>query len=390
MTPAMDDDRPMTCADAIRHVFGRSADVHTTADVVAKMQATFPDRAWKTSTIGTYLIGLSVNHTSAHHYPTLQRRAFLRSLGNGRYRLWRRDQDGPKPVPSAEAALPAPRGARLPTSPSFPAPTGGAMASLPDRPERRDLVQALVQRIHTTPFRAGYRRRPYGDTVKGWPDRLRTYFWPHPHHDLAATDLQMQGWFTAAGALSEELLTAGEWTPEECERAHDLALKMLGWGRVPQRTSTPAVVESVFRRSLGMPGSAGAPMNSGWTKVAALATAYLEGRTDRAPHVIWDSRVSTSLVTHLEPLVMHAGLEPKQVFPGIGAVGGRGGTRPRRRELRWAAAYGSWTSQDAGSALVREIRDVLNQRNFGLMPTGDGEGPWTIRGVESVLFMDGY
>ena len=41
--------------------------------------------------------------------------------------------------------------------------------------------------------------------------------------------------------------------------------------------------------------------------------------------------------------------------------------------------------------MVREIRDVLNDGAHECMPLPDGgEGRWTIRGVESVLFMDGY
>lgn len=39
-------------------------------------------------------LGLSVNHSSSHHYPTERKHAFLFSLGNGRYRLWDADRDG--------------------------------------------------------------------------------------------------------------------------------------------------------------------------------------------------------------------------------------------------------------------------------------------------------
>jgi hypothetical protein len=151
-------------------------------------------------------------------------------------------------------------------------------------------------------------------------------------------------------------------------------------------------VESVFRKALGLPHSGQPPMNSGWTKVAAMATAFLEGHPSRVPHVIWDSRVTTSLVTRLEDLLLEDGVsDPSYLFPHIVPAPGRGGSRPRKTRLGWAHAYMSWPSQFAGSSLVREIRDILNRESYPAMPAPDGgTTPWTIRGVESVLFMDGY
>ena len=167
---------------------------------------------------------------------------------------------------------------------------------------------------------------------------------------------------------------------------------MLEWGGVTrQHAFSEATVERVFRRALGVDGGEDALMNSGWTKVTALATAFLEGEWERAPQVIWDSRVSTSVVTRLEPLLIQDDVQdPKQIFPRIGPVTGRGGSRPRSFELCWSHAYGSWSSQEAGSELVRTLRDILN-RDYPPMPLPDGgTGAWTVRGVESVLFMDGY
>jgi hypothetical protein len=135
-------------------------------------------------------------------------------------------------------------------------------------------------------------------------------------------------------------------------------------------------------------------MNSGWTKVAALATAFLEGEPDRSPHVIWDSRVSTSIVVRLDQMLIGRPADvPRRTFPDIGVVPGQGGKRrwPQPLHQSWARAYRSWPAQEAGSLLVREIRDQLNRGDYGWMPLPDGgEGRWTIRGVESVLFMDGY
>jgi hypothetical protein len=84
-------------------------------------------------------------------------------------------------------------------------------------------------------------------------------------------------------------------------------------------------------------------------------------------------------------------MTPADLFPGIGTVAGQGGTRPRALTRRWPSSYGKWSGQVAGSALVRDIRDILNRGDYPKMPLPDGGvGPWTTRGVEMVLFMDGY
>lgn len=167
---------------------------------------------------------------------------------------------------------------------------------------------------------------------------------------------------------------------------------MLKWGGVTRQSQfSETTVEAVFRKALGLNVAGAVPMNSGWTKVTALATAYLEDQPGAKAHVIWDSRVSTSLVARLDKLLVESNrANPKQIFPQIGPVTGRGGTRPRTFKLSWSHAYGSWRAQEAGSTLVRELRDILN-RDYDPMPLPDGTSrPWTVRGVESVLFMDGY
>lgn len=78
----------MTCREASREVFLREPGVLTTAEVVACIGTRHPSRPWRLSTIRTMLIALSVNHSSAHHYPAFRKHAFLFSLGGGRFRLW--------------------------------------------------------------------------------------------------------------------------------------------------------------------------------------------------------------------------------------------------------------------------------------------------------------
>lgn len=83
----------MICREAIREVFLREPGVLTTAEVVARIGTRHPSRPWKLSTIRTMLIALSVNHSSAHHYPAFRKHAFLFSLGGGRFRLWDASED---------------------------------------------------------------------------------------------------------------------------------------------------------------------------------------------------------------------------------------------------------------------------------------------------------
>jgi len=272
-------------------------------------------------------------------------------------------------------------------------------------PVRRELVAALVRDVQEEPFQPRYRGHAFGSDVVGWPDRLRSYFWPMPDVNLSVTARLIDPWFERAGGLSARLVQQGAWTDDERAEATALAWGMLAWGGTTRQADfCRPVVEAVVRRALGLPVTVDPPLNSGWSKVAALATAYLEGRRERAPHVIWDSRVSASIVFRLDASMANEGgpapngANPEKLFPRIGVVAGRGGSRkdggardPSRLRSRWAHAYRSWSSQDAGSELVREVRGELNAGGYPPMPTpSGGSAPWTIRGVESVLFMDGY
>jgi len=83
-----------TCREAIERVFTDDPGVLTTDDVVSRIDDLYPDRPWKKSTISAHLIGLSINHSSSRHYPSLRPHAMLYSLGNGRYRKYHPDEDG--------------------------------------------------------------------------------------------------------------------------------------------------------------------------------------------------------------------------------------------------------------------------------------------------------
>jgi hypothetical protein len=95
-------------------------------------------------------------------------------------------------------------------------------------------------------------------------------------------------------------------------------------------------------------------MNSGWTKVAAFATVHLEEMESGRPQVIWDSRVATAVISRLDRVVPQDA-QLADLFPGLGTVLGRGGTRPRGLSRKWPSGYGTWRGQVAGSKIVRDI-----------------------------------
>jgi hypothetical protein len=260
--------------------------------------------------------------------------------------------------------------------------------------DRTGHVHALVRSLQTSPLQPMYWKKPLGAPVTGWDARLLAYFWPKPEAGYRATADGMQAIEASANVLAEALDAAGSWNPAQQEQAVALAEAIFLWGDVPQdpATVTAGHVERVFRAALGNDAAAKAPMNSGWTKVAAFASACRETRSGGKPQVIWDSRVAASITSRLDAQ-LPVDVAPESLFPGVGTVPGRGGSRPRSLSRRWPSAYRTWTGQVSGSAIVREMRDHLNDpaQGYPRMPLPDGgTGAWTTRGVEMVLFMDGY
>lgn len=273
-----------------------------------------------------------------------------------------------------------------------PARPGPAPIRLAGDGSRIGYLASLVHQIHEEPYQPAYRKNAFGAPVTGWDARLRAYFWPLPAQDYARTSSLVQQLVDRARTLSEAVTDGRVWSQEEGRMAVALAHDIFSWGGVPQQpdTVTPATVRQVFQAALDNDANATARMNSGWTKVAAFATAHLEEDGERHPQAIWDSRVATAIIGRLDAQ-LDRDADLGQLFGAIGTMPGQGGTRPRPLANRWRSGYGRWSAQVAGSAVVREIRDILNRGDYPKMPLPDGgEGPWTTRGVEMVLFMDGY
>jgi hypothetical protein len=289
---------------------------------------------------------------------------------------------------------PQPPGSHPPQIP--PSPPGGG----PNNP----IIGMLVRNIHQQPYQPIYRKGNYGAPVTGWGGRLLSYFWPNPatNYQVAAAQVQVliddiAPFAQSVRAEIENSLHVGRpiipgtgTTAIDQAAAVAAATNIHVWGGVPQRSFTWQTLWAVLQSAIVIRATPGAPMNSGWTKVAAFGTNNLGGGPGQHPQAIWDSRVATSLTYRLDGILSGLGLQPAAVFPGIGTVAGRGGTRPRPLRLRWPNGYGNWKAQFSGSRLIELVRDEVNRLAIPMPLPTLGFSPWTIRGIEQVLFMDGY
>ena len=225
-----------------------------------------------------------------------------------------------------------------------------------------------------------------------WDERLTNYIWndrtfEETEHQLA--DLLWEG-----SVLARFVERDVEWNPHDQERAVAWANRIFKWGGTRQKSSVTweKVRHTLANAVLNRVEYPEAPMNSGYTKVASFATVWLEGVAGRRPQAINDSRVATALTWRLDSILQARDWSPAEVFPGLGTVeAARGGTRPRKMSLSWPNAYQKWSGQFAATGVVLAIRDILNEGDaFPRMPLADHRLPWTARGVEAVLFMDGY
>jgi hypothetical protein len=266
----------------------------------------------------------------------------------------------------------------------------------PIAPTRQDWICRLVDRIEQEAYRPMYRRRLLAGVspIYGWSGRLQGYFWPSPRYDYAYNMSKLK----PLEARATRLANATHWGPVQEKEAVDLANAVFDWGGVPQdpSTVTPKNIRAVLDAARTDTVSTDAPMNSGWTKVAAFGSADLEQTTGRT-QVIWDSRVSASIIGRLDTLLHEAGITvvPTELAD-LKYVPGQGGTRSStwHKGLKctgWRNGYGRWDAQIAGSVFVRAIRDELNRRlNESSAGGSIDDERWTVRKVEMVLFMDGY
>lgn len=240
-----------------------------------------------------------------------------------------------------------------------------------------------------------------------WPKRLHSYSWGSSRaKKIGAKETLMNLDSLKAPMMNifQQIKDGKTTSHDDRENLTRFAQDVFKWGGVTrsnsERARDGAIVENVIKAALSWHVSnPRPPMNSGWTKVAALSSEFVEIEGG-LPQVIFDSRVAASLLTHLDDILdcVPDGSRPASFLPEplarLGYVPSRGAKARGRRNHRigWPNGYRNWESQFAASRLVNAIRDNLNKNlmKYGKMPFSPyPDGRWSTRGVEMVLFMDG-
>jgi hypothetical protein len=263
----------------------------------------------------------------------------------------------------------------------------------------RDFASALVAWIDEDPFTAMYQRKPVAEAVSSWHDRLEGFFWPKPRNGLMQVSHCADALMYRAAKLSQYLAEGKEWTDKDKMMAVKTTNEIFLQAGVPQSEVNWQNIQAVMLAAINEDVNSTAKMNNGWSLLASFSSHWLNNKEGRNSMVCWNSRVATSVLSRLDFLMVEAGYESLEGrFDGLGIVPGLGGTRPREMSLFWPNGYRSWKSQIAASRFVNLMVDCLNtERNddgslkYKAMPipTG-GRAPWSVQGVQLVLFSDGY
>ncbi len=262
-----------------------------------------------------------------------------------------------------------------------------------------DFVRAMVDWIQDAPFQPYYLKQAAGDTVSGWDNRLLAFFWPKPRIGYSLHHANLNPLYYRANELAKTLDKGEEWDQEWRDMAVKTTNELFQISGTPQKDVTIDNVKAVIKAAVDGNENATAKMNSGWSYLAAVCTDHLNGLVGRLPMATWNSRIAASVISRLDFLLAEAGVnELAERFDGIGTIPGWGGTRPRQYSLDWPNGYRSWNTQVKASRLIGQMAYILNNdeleegsRKYPKMPlAAGGTGDWTVRGVQGVLFGDGY
>ncbi len=262
-----------------------------------------------------------------------------------------------------------------------------------------DFAKALVAWIDEDPFTPMYQRVAVADSVSSWHDRLESFFWPKPRNGLMQVAHGSDALMYRAAILAKGIENGIEWSEEDKELAVKTTEEIFLQAGTPQKEVTWQNIYAVMKTALTKDCNSKAKMNSGWSLIASFATHWLNNEKGRTPMICWNSRVSTSIISRLDFLLVEAGYDSlEDRFSDLGTIPGWGGTRPREMTLTWPDGYRSWKTEIAASEFINHMVHCLNneknengQLKYAQMPipTG-GRAPWSMQGVQLVLFSDGY
>lgn len=262
-----------------------------------------------------------------------------------------------------------------------------------------DFASAVVAWIDEDPFTPMYQRAAVADSVSSWHDRLEAFFWPKPRNGLMQVSHSADALMYRAALLAKGIEDGLDWNDEDKELAVKTAEEIFLQSGVPQKEATWQNIHAVIKAAINKDTNSNAKMNSGWSLIASFATHWLNRKEGRTPMVCWNSRVATSILSRLDFLMVEAGYtDLGNRFEYLGTIPGWGGTRPREMTLQWPEGYRSWKTQISASEFVDKMIHCLNTetKSDGSLkyeqmpiPTG-GRAPWTMQGVQLVLFSDGY
>jgi hypothetical protein len=261
------------------------------------------------------------------------------------------------------------------------------------------LAQQCVEQIQSTPFIFQPKRGEISPTARGWRERFQGYRWP-ARIGLEENWTRISAISDALSAYSQKLHCGTPLSAADRESAVQSCIDLFAWGGVLSRGrghNPPGIqdINATIRTALTYSDDFNAPMDSAWTKLAAVSSAWRHGNAICPPQVIYDSRVSIALIEHIChcPLAVDASVIDDLRRAGLGYIPGRGGNRPARiaalAAAGWSSAYQKWNAQFLASRIVHEMVLCLDAQGCK-MPAPSGETCWTTRGVEMVLFMDGY
>ena len=275
-----------------------------------------------------------------------------------------------------------------------------------DAGRRGEILSEVVRRIHNSEWQRHYRNGAIGDPVIGWTNRLKKYALASQQEPSLFEHLQ---WLKSQEGRARAFIPAN---PAHEVTGQELGAEILVWGGVERGNldRLPTVIGPVCETARTGQRVDNAPMNSGWTKIAAVFSYYHDGAP---PQVIWDSRVSLSVCRRIAEVAADMNINQETIqrlFPDLGWIPGRGGRERRLGYQRTAAhyfrkRYGHWDAHFAGGAVVAEMARILNENaNLYGFPAqaltaeeNAAANPhncawfedWTPWLVACVLFMDG-